>query len=75
MTTYYLVHGNDIVAAIERGPGAVTALPLLAEGKAMSLINEAHIEALKASLKQNQTVALAALGLADKRAEPAPMKE
>lgn len=67
MTTYYLVYGNDVVATIEREAGAVTALPLLDEKQAMSLVNEAHIGALATSLSADEPAAFDALGLSDKR--------
>jgi len=73
MPTYYLIVGNSIIQEIIRTPGDVTALPLLDELRAVSLMNQKHVAALLAWIRShgypNATAAsvIEALGLIDNR--------
>ena len=64
---YYLIYGNKIKSVIERSVGDVTALPLLDETKAVSLINENHIKALMKKMKWDVPTVISRLGLVDER--------
>ena len=63
----YLVYGNVITEEIERSSGSGTALPVLDEEHAASLIRQEHIESLMANLGLSEEEAHAALGLIDGR--------
>ena len=67
MTRYYLVRGEQIISTIDSDGGDVIALPLLAGGDAMSLLNEGHAINLMSNLGLSAVEALAALGVADLR--------
>lgn len=67
MTRYYLIRGEQIISTIDSDGGAVIALPLLAGGDAMSLLNEGHATNLMSNLGLSAAEALAALGVADLR--------
>ena len=67
MTRYYLIRGEQIISSIDSDGGDVVALPLLAGGDAMSLLNEQHAANLMANLGLTAHEALAALGVADLR--------
>ena len=67
MTRYYLIRGEQIISSIDSDGGDVIALPLLAGGDAMSLLNEQHASNLMANLALSRDEALAALGMADLR--------
>ncbi|HUW11668.1 MAG TPA: hypothetical protein VM537_18190 [Anaerolineae bacterium] len=67
MTKYYLIRGEQIISTIDSDGGDVIALPLLAGGDAMSLLNEQHAQNLMANLALSRDEALAALGMADLR--------
>ena len=64
---YYLIRGNKITSEIVRSPGDVTALPLLDEDKAVSLINEVHIKALMKKMDWTAATVIDKLGLVDER--------
>lgn len=67
MSVHYLIRGNQVISEIDSS-GDVVALPLLGGGDVMSLLNQAHAQALMASQAWTAAEALAALGLADLRA-------
>jgi len=67
MTRYYLIRGEQIISTIDSDGGDVIALPLLAGGDAMSLLNEQHAANLMSNLDLTAHGALAALGVADLR--------
>ena len=64
---YYLIRGNKVTSEIVRSVGDVTALPLLDEERAVSLINEKHIIALMKKMDWNVATVLDKLGLVDAR--------
>lgn len=68
MATYYLIAGDKIVTEIDTSDGDVTALPLLATGgRAMSLINKAHLTRLMNNQSWTQAELLVALDVVDAR--------
>ena len=69
MATYYLIVGDRVQEEITRGQGAVTALPLLDEMRAVSLLNRRHVLALMNRFGLTAAEILAALGLVDERPE------
>ena len=64
---YYMIVGNKVTSEIVRSAGDVTALPLLDEARAVSLINEKHILALMARMSWNAATVMDRLGLVDAR--------
>ena len=64
---YYLIYGNKIKSEIDHSPGDVTALPLMDEERAVSLINEKHIVALMNKMDWNAAIVIEKLGLVDER--------
>ena len=65
MTTYYLIRDNQIVSTIDTAYGDVVAIPALAGGDNMSLLNKWHALNLMANLNLTAAEALAALGIVD----------
>jgi len=65
MTTYYLIRDNQIVSTIDTAYGDVVAMPVLAGGDNMSLLNKWHALNLMANLNLTAAEALAALGIVD----------
>jgi len=65
MATYYLIRGNQIVNEIDTAYGDVVAMPVLAGGDNMSLLNKWHALNLMANLNLTAAEALAALGIVD----------
>jgi len=64
---YYLIVGNIIKSEIERSIGDVTALPLLDEARAVSLINQEIIGVLKEKEIWDDKKTFEMLGLIDER--------
>ena len=64
---YYLIIGNKITSEIIRSVGDVTALPLLDESRAVSLINQKHIVALMNKMDWDAETVIEKLGLIDER--------
>ena len=69
MTTYYLIRDNQIVSTIDTAYGDVVAMPVLAGGDNMSLLNKWHALNLMANLNLTAAEALAALGIVDLTAD------
>ena len=65
MTTYYLIRGDQVVSTIPAAAGDVVAIPVLAGGDNMSLLNKWHALNLMANLNLTAAEALAALGIVD----------
>lgn len=64
---YYLIYGNKVKSEIVRSVGDVTALPLMDEERAVSLINANHIKALMNKMDWTPAEVLDNLGLVDER--------
>jgi len=68
MTTYYLIHNNNLLATLDTTLGDVVALQLMRSADGMSLLNQVHADNLMTNLSLTAAQALAALGLSDQRA-------
>lgn len=66
---YYLIIGNKIKSEIIRSPGDVTALPVLDEVRAVSLLSQKHVKALMNNTGWNAQEVIDKLGLVDEREE------
>ena len=69
MAKYYLIRGNQIVNEINTAYGDVIAIPALAGGDNMSLLNKWHADNLSYNLGLTAVEALAALGIVDLTAD------
>ena len=67
MAKLYLIAGDRLIAEIDTAKTDVVALPLLAGGKNMSLINARHAQALMRRVGLTAAQAVQALGLTDER--------
>jgi len=68
MTTYYLIHNDNLVGTIEADTPGFVALGLLRTTEAMSLMDSRHVDNLMTNLSLTPAEALAALGIVDTRA-------
>jgi len=66
MAIYYLIRGNTIEQEIDSDT-AVTALPLLGGGNAVSLLNQVHVIAIMNRTGLNAAQIIDYLGLVDER--------
>lgn len=67
MAIYYLIRGNTITAEIDTQDAGVVALPLMAGGQNISLINRAHILAIMNKFNRTAGQIVDDLGLVDER--------